>query len=436
MNGIQRWLVSSLVVVALIGALLVLFTYTGIISLPFGLFGALWSNAYFGVYLASAGDTGLHNIYVSPDAENSVLIPLKTVECPDSSCVYYYSDDLLISDGITEIYFNKTNPIFVYKTNQFCVNASALVFSFVKLSGTIGTCRIYDRDGNMIFVGNAGDTFEIRENEVAFAVICGDNITTAVAFYSPVGAQVFFETSQYYYIRDLACTENSNPYMMRAYATIMKGSHPELANEVYQAAFESWTQPIPEFETNGCYLKHNDLKVYPGQTLEVPKGDVIDVYARVHNNGSAGKIVIQVWDAKPEINKQLLLREVNIEAGQTLDLYLGTVTAEADMEIMYDVYYVTNYGERVFSDRVSTFYVITSELPTTTITTTTTVPQTTTTVTTITTTISTTTTVTTITTTISPPPPKTPLTTDVFVTVLVAMILMGLYLGRGKSKGG
>ena len=59
---------------------------------------------------------------------------------------------------------------------------------------------------------------------------------------------------------------------------------------------EETMPPNPKFEADGCYLEYNYSKTYAGQTLEVPKGTVVDVHVRVHNQGDFGKIAIQAYD--------------------------------------------------------------------------------------------------------------------------------------------
>jgi len=95
--------------------------------------------------------------------------------------------------------------------------------------------------------------------------------------------------------------------------------------------------PNLKFEADGCYLEYNYSKTYAGQTLEVPKGTVVDVHVRVHNQGDFGKIAIQAYDYKND--RELIWKETTMGRDEHLGFYIGKITVDTDMDITFVAWY-------------------------------------------------------------------------------------------------
>jgi len=116
--------------------------------------------------------------------------------------------------------------------------------------------------------------------------------------------------------------------------------------------------PAPKFVAEGCYVEYNGTRIYAGQTLEVLKGKTVRVYARVSNQGGPGTIDVRVWDLLSESDRAVLWKETTMDSGQTLDLYLGSITVNADMQLELEAWYWNeDKGAWEFSDETDEFYI-------------------------------------------------------------------------------
>lgn len=95
--------------------------------------------------------------------------------------------------------------------------------------------------------------------------------------------------------------------------------------------------PNPKFEADGCYLEYNTTKKYANETLDVPKGVLVNVHVGIYNSGDAGKVAVQVWDWKA--NQGVLWKELTMGFGEHLGQYVGTITVNADMDLGFVLYY-------------------------------------------------------------------------------------------------
>jgi len=209
----------------------------------------IWTNDYFGVgeigYCPSLPcDPIYHRFWVSPHDTEIRVYPFGVgllLKCQNLSCVHKEGDNLLIYDNHTKLEF-RNSPIFYAETELYCSDnvKDVLVVSANYTSSTV--CRVYDETGELVYKGSPNSGFKFWwKYKYGLAIIC-DDVTLAFSLDPSWGVFVNIDTNKIR-VSDLGCSPISVPYPIKAYIATMKGNHPELAYNVYCAAFGGCTPP-------------------------------------------------------------------------------------------------------------------------------------------------------------------------------------------------
>jgi len=213
-----------------------------------------WQNGYFAVWKDGLCPSPpcdyftYYKFYVKTHGSYEKQVELELfdewpVYCPDLSCINIGAGSLTVIDGVVTYSFDST-PIFMIENNQFCqiitnpLNPGSEFWAdeIIEAYGDIKNCKVYDREGKIIFEGT-GSTV-VKDDKVAVAIVC-DGITIGAAFPSSVGAEIRI-ADRYIDIEDAGCILSHEPIptaTMKAYVAFAPGMYPELANDLYCKAF-------------------------------------------------------------------------------------------------------------------------------------------------------------------------------------------------------
>jgi len=216
----------------------------------------VWRGNYFSVWEFGAGESGVDDYWCYDISANQLESRIRpywhTFKCYNHACFMPSGDSLIIYDDVMTLTMSKDSPIITANINKFCYRDEygrepsenwRNHYIFFGLAPT-DNVTIYDKDGNITFQG--GETTVHIDPPIAVAIYDGD-VTVAVAYENaPEGADLQI-SGGIFSMRDSYCGPGDASYPLTVYYAVEKGSHPELAYDVYCMAFGGCT-PTPQPE--------------------------------------------------------------------------------------------------------------------------------------------------------------------------------------------